>query len=115
MHNSSCAPFDLDNAYKTGLQIDPSDKDGLLTNVGRALQKKLGRPNAAAWPQVGGAPAAWNEAGDTLLQDMLTDPNGTWAQGRGQINGKWADVWDLRSNGLGARFDMNGNFETFLD
>lgn len=48
--------------------------------------------------------------------DMVTDPSATWTFGRGRIAGQYADVWDPRlPNGLGARFDTNGAFETFLD
>jgi hypothetical protein len=93
-------------------------KGGVITKAGRALQKKLGRPNASAWPQISGVKneAAYSSAADDLLQDMLTDPSGVWTFGRGRISGQYADVWDVRlNNGLGARFDAHGNFETFLD
>jgi len=119
VHNSGCAPFEIGSLYQSGLRMDPGDKLQKLTMVGRALTKKLGRTNAAAWPQVGGGPAAKNEAGAQLLQEML-DSDAVWVRTRGQIRGAWADCWDVRMQsgryqGLGARFDIDGLFETFLD
>lgn len=113
VHNAAC-PFDVDAALKSG----QAASKGKYSAAGRALQKKLGRSNAAAWPSPAGKAdaAAYNEVGENLLMDMLTDPAATWAQGRGRIGGQWSNVWDMRlPNGTGARFDMNGSFETFLD
>lgn len=114
VHNT-CPVFGLDDAFASG-QL-PS-KGGVLSRAGRALQKKRGRSNGAAWPSPAGKadPAGYNGAGENLLMDMLTDPSATWGPERARVAGQFADVWDLRvPSGLGARFDTKGIFETFLD
>jgi RHS repeat-associated protein len=101
----------LDDLSRAGRQLDPSDKGGLLTRAGRALQKHRagGRPGASKFPGVRGGPANWNAAGQDLLDDILTTPGGkTTPLGRGG--------WQVTTpDGRAARFNANGAFSGFIE
>ncbi len=86
---------------------------------GRALQKHASRNgNPNGWPVPSGKqnPGAWNNIGQDMLDDILTDPRSVETRGRGRIGGKWQDVVDIRlPDGRGARFTPGGEFSGFLD
>ncbi|MFJ2093805.1 Hint domain-containing protein [Streptomyces sp. NPDC087901] len=120
VHNNNC-PFGMDAASSSGARIDPHAKGGRHTVAGRALEKhvnKKGGGNPHGWPTPSGKkdPAAWNAVGQDMLVKILTHPGARVAPGRGNINGRYQDVIDIRMpDERGARFDVNGNFSGFLD
>lgn len=89
------------------------------TNTGRALTKKLGRPQEApAWehlrPKITNE-SGYNEAAQKFLDDLFNNPEMTYSVERGRIGGVHHDLHSLRlGSGLGARFDMDGNFVGFV-
>jgi RHS repeat-associated protein len=120
VHNSSCGTgpdglIELDLASQSGTAPDR----GGYSLAGRALQKHAGRAGTGAnWPKPSGRQNAdgWNEAGQNMLDDILTNPDSVAELGYGRIQGTWQDTLDIRlPNGMGARFDLNGNFSGFLD
>ncbi|MER5278928.1 Hint domain-containing protein [Streptomyces sp. NPDC002809] len=120
VHNSDC-PCGMDTASSSGARIDPHAKGGRHTVAGRALEKhvnKNGGGNPHGWPIPSGKkdPAAWNAVGQEMLVKILTHPGARVNPGRGNVNGKYQDVIDIRMpDERGARFDVNGNFSGFLD
>lgn len=121
VHNAGCGP-NPDAASASGAKVDPKDKGGQYTVAGRALQKHAGRGgNTRGWPTPSGKqdPAAWNQTGQDLLDEVLTNPGTVFSTGRGRIGGQWDDVIDARLpgsfGGFGARFSKSGQFSGFLD
>jgi hypothetical protein len=120
VHNSSCPTLDLDSASASGRKLDPKDKRGEFEMAGNALAKHAGRKtNTGQWPIPSGKqnPAAWNELGRDVLDEILTHPGVVTQQGYGRIGGVWQDTIDYRlpNGGIGARFKMDGTFSGFLD
>ncbi|MCZ4099801.1 polymorphic toxin-type HINT domain-containing protein [Streptomyces sp. H39-C1] len=118
VHNCGTGPdglIDLGAASKSGAA---ADKGGYSVS-GRALQKHAGRSGTGGnWPRPTGRenPTGWNEAGQNMLDDILTSPDSVAHLGYGRVGGTWQDTLDVRlPSGLGARFDLGGNFSGFLD
>jgi hypothetical protein len=118
VHNCGTGPdglIDLGAASKSGAAADK----GGYSVAGRALQKHAGRPGTGGnWPRPTGRenPTGWNEAGQNMLDDILTSPDSVAHLGYGRVGGTWQDTLDVRlPSGLGARFDLGGNFSGFLD
>jgi RHS repeat-associated protein len=118
VHNCGTGPdglIDLQRASESG---EAPDRGG-YSLAGRALQKHAGRPGTGAnWPTPPGTrnPQAWNTVGQDTLNEILTNPDSVAHLGYGRIGGAWQDTLDVRlPNGLGARFDLDGDFSGFLD
>lgn len=99
-----------------------SYRGGELEEVGRALQKKLGRPadepafrDWSPAPGAGGE-AGLNERGRSLLHDILMNPDTQVRVERGRDKtGTFVELYRIgMPGGLGARFDMDGTFIGFL-
>ncbi|WP_239374482.1 hypothetical protein [Frankia sp. Cj5] len=94
-------------------------KDG-LTAAGRALQKKLGRPDEApAWrdlaPEVGN-PAGYSNSALQFVRNVLTNPETrvTIEYGR-NLNGQWDNLIAFRLPiGIGIRYTQSGQFVGFV-
>jgi RHS repeat-associated protein len=118
VHNCGTGPDGLINLEKASQSGAAADRGG-YSFAGRALQKHANRVGTGVnWPRPSGVqnPAAWNEAGQNMLDDILTNPDSIAHLGYGRIGGTWQDTLDVRlPSGLGARFDFNGNFSGFLD
>ena len=99
---------DLSDAAKVP---DSSDRSGELTSAGRALQKHGGR-DSSAFPTAKGNPAAINEQGQTIVDQILNDPGSTVIQ---RNTGRFGDVIDITApDGRGLRYSVDGNFITAL-
>jgi hypothetical protein len=86
---------------------------GGLTRAGRALAKHGGRPGSA-FPAPTGAPAAVNRQAQTIVEEILTDPNGTTVTRHHALYGTVIEVRDAARRGL--RFDSTGTrFLGFLE
>lgn len=91
---------------------DLSDKSGELSAAGRALQKHGGRADSA-FPPAKGNPAAVNEQGQKIVEEILNDPGKTVTQ---RITGRFGSVVDITaSDGRGIRYTADGKFVTFLE
>ncbi|WP_081077698.1 hemagglutinin repeat-containing protein [Burkholderia stagnalis] len=100
---------DLSDAAKVP---DASDKSGELSAAGRALQKHGGR-NGSAFPPAKGNPAAINEQGQKIVDNILNDPGRTVIQ---RDTGRFGNVIDVTaSDGRGVRYSADGKFITFLE
>jgi hypothetical protein len=102
----------LDELSNAGRQPDKSDKSKQLTKAGRALQKHQagGRADSTGkYPSVGGPPENWNEQGQRVLDEILTDPGSQFKRlGRGGVQVTAPD-------GRAVRFNADGSFSGFLD
>ncbi|MFM0741441.1 hemagglutinin repeat-containing protein [Paraburkholderia xenovorans] len=100
---------DLSDAAKSP---DPSDKSGELSAAGRGLQKHGSRDDSA-FPAAKGNPAAINEQGQKIVDEILNDPARTVEQ----LNrGRYGDVIEVRaSDGRGIRYGADGKFIGFLE
>ncbi|MFD6176168.1 MULTISPECIES: golvesin C-terminal-like domain-containing protein [unclassified Isoptericola] len=83
------------------------DKAG-LTRVGRALQKHSDRPGSVFRGMSTGNPAARNQQGMDLLDEMLGDPGV-----RTEVLDNVTNIWD--SSGRGMRLNNNGTFMGLLE
>jgi hypothetical protein len=101
---------DVDALSASGRFLDPADKGGMVTRAGRALQKHGGRPGSA-FPKAKGSPGAINQAGQDVLDDILTSPGSTARPGVRFPGG--TDI--IAPDGRGARFDSSGVFRGFLE
>jgi RHS repeat-associated protein len=114
VHNTGCpSGFDYDAASQSGAQLDPGDKGGTLTRAGKEYQKRM---NKGELPKVNGPPSVLNEAGQTLLDDILTDPNADYQLvTSGRFAGGYRIIGNSVVNGrfIGATFDANGVFRYF--
>lgn len=90
---------------KAGGAIDKSD----LTKAGRALQKHGSRPGSV-FPQATGNPAAINQQGQRVLQEILSSPSQSIKPNR--FGGR--DIFDV-ATGRGVRYDRSGNMMGFLE
>jgi hypothetical protein len=100
---------DLSDAAKVP---DSSDKSGELSAAGRALQKHGGRDDSA-FPSAKGNPAAINDQGQQIVDDILNNPNSTVTQ---RNTGRFGNVIDITApNGLGIRYSADGKFIGFLE
>lgn len=90
---------------KAGEAIDKGD----LTKAGRALQKHGSRPGSV-FPAATGNPAAINEQGRQVLQEILSSQNQIIKPNR--FGGR--DIFDV-STGRGVRYDGSGNMIGFLE
>lgn len=88
------------------------DRNG-LTYAGRSLQKHGNRPGSA-FTTVKGNPTTLNEAGQTIVDDILTTPGTTVKQ---YYRPGYGNVIDVRApDGRGLRFDANsGKLIGFLE
>ncbi len=100
---------DLSDAAKVP---DSFDRSGELTGAGRALQKHGGR-DGSAFPSAKGNPAAINEQGQKIVDEILNDPGSTVIQ---RNTGRFGDVIDVTApDGRGLRYSADGKFITFLE
>jgi hypothetical protein len=90
------------------------------SGVGRALQKKLGRPNERAawrdWSPTKGDPAGYNDQGRRLLEEILNDPRVVLKLESGRVGtpARWEDLVVYRlPDGRGAAFTKDGFFVGF--
>ncbi|RKP43744.1 hypothetical protein D7S89_25255 [Trinickia fusca] len=91
---------------------DPSDRSGELAGAGRALQKHGGR-DGSSFPAAKGNPAAINEQGQKIVDEILNDPGRTVEQ---MNRGRYGDVIEVRaSDGRGIRYRVDGRFIGFLE
>ncbi|MFF0500653.1 DUF6531 domain-containing protein [Nocardia aobensis] len=111
----ACRPSDseIQKMRESGL----AQFDERSTNVGRALQKKLGRAGEKDFWQeytpASGKIEDRNAAGARALNDFLT--NGTYTVEQGRHIGVYQDLHTFRSaSGIGARFTMDGTFVGFV-
>lgn len=88
-------------------------RGGLLTKVGRALQKHAGRPGSS-FPSAVGPEVAWNQKGLEVLKSIIEHPGATVREIHHPIFGNVVELVDPA--GRGARFsaDMN-TFIGFLE
>ena len=88
-----------------------TDREG-LTAAGRALQKHGGR-SGSAFPGVRGNPAQINQAGQHVVDDILTSPGSTTIK---RHHARFGDVVEIRApDGRGVRYDANGHFVGLLE
>ncbi|WP_087038781.1 hemagglutinin repeat-containing protein [Caballeronia arvi] len=100
---------DLSDAAK---MPDSSDRSGELSAAGRGLQKHGSREDSA-FPPAKGNPAAINEQGQKIVNEILNDPGRTVEQSN---RGRYGDVIDVRaSDGRGVRYGADGKFIGFLE
>jgi RHS repeat-associated protein len=100
VHNAGC---DVDAMAKSGER--PAGRGG-LTKAGLSYQEHMGRGEL---PRVPGS--QFDSAGQTLLEDILTNPDTKWAPVRsGQFAGGESAILP---NGIGAAFDRGGDFQYF--
>ena len=71
---ASAAKTATDNAFQRMLKAGGAIDKGDLTKAGRALQKHGSRPGSV-FPQATGNPAAMNQQGQTVLQEILSSPS----------------------------------------
>jgi hypothetical protein len=90
---------------KAGEAIDKGD----LTKAGRALQKRGSRPGSV-FPSATGNPAAINQQGQRILEEILSSQSQAISPNR--FGGR--DIFDA-GTGRGARYDANGNLMGFLE
>lgn len=96
----------LEDLLASARQLDPADAGGQLTRAGRAYAK-----HSKLFPPVTGGPAAFNEAGQKAVEDILSNPATKEDVMRG---GRFAGgELFIAPNGIGAVFDTNGVFQYF--
>ena len=88
-----------------------ADRGG-LTAAGRALQKHGGR-SGSAFPAASGNPAQINQAGQSIVDDILMAPGSTQTM---RSTGRFGDVVEVVApDGRGVRFSGDGKFIGFLE
>jgi hypothetical protein len=88
-----------------------ADRSGLMS-AGRALQKHGGRP-ASAFPAARGTPSQLNQAGQSIVDDVLTSPGATATT---RHRARFGNVTEIRApDGRGVRCDASGGFIGFLE
>jgi RHS repeat-associated protein len=93
---------DIDDLIKAASKIDK----GLLTKVGRALQKHGSRPNSK-FPKATGNPANMNVQGEKVLKDILSNPSSTATT---RHHGRFGEILEIKApNGQGVRFSKSGD------
>jgi hypothetical protein len=109
VHNSNCPEgFDYEANAQSG---KTPQKKGDLTRAGLEYQKHMGRGEL---PKVDGAEL--NDAGQSLLEDILSDPNTDYQPVTG---GNFAGGYRIIGNEIvnnrfvGATFDSSGDFQYF--
>ena len=85
------------------------DRGGELTKAGRALQKHGSRPDSV-FPPATGNPAAINQQGRQILEEILNSENQAIRTNK-RFGG--TDIIDLNT-GRGARYDTQGNLRGFI-
>ena len=87
------------------------DRKG-LTEAGRALQKHSSRPGST-FPRTQGNVAQSNQAGQHVVDDILTSPGAMTTR---RHHARFGEVIEIRApNGKGVRYDANGNFLGLLE
>jgi hypothetical protein len=104
VHNSCVT--DVDALSQSGASVDPADAGGALTRAGRAYAKA-----GEVFGPTSGGPAAINEAGQSALDEILTNP-GTTVQPltKGNFTGGLRFV---SPDGVLAVFGPDGTFQYF--
>lgn len=88
-----------------------ADRNG-VTEAGRALQKHSSRPGSA-FPEPRGTRAQINQAGQNIVDDILTAPGAKMTK---RHHARFGDVIEITApDGRGVRYDANGNFLGFLE
>jgi hypothetical protein len=87
------------------------------SNVSRAAAALSSHARRSDWkgPQPKGSPAAVNAQAYAIVASVMNDPNATFTtrpHSRAEWGGTVTDVY--RPDGLGVRYDANGNFVTFI-
>jgi RHS repeat-associated protein len=98
-----------DSAFQRMLKAGLAKDKGGLTKAGRALQKHGSRPGSV-FPSATGNPAAINQQGQQVLQNILSSQNQLINPNR--FGGR--DIFDA-GTGMGARYDGSGNMMGFLE
>jgi len=106
---AKAAKIATNKAFQRMLNAGASIDKGELTKAGRALQKHGSRPGSV-FPSATGSPAAINQQGQQVLQDILSSQNQTMKPNR--FGGR--DIFDA-TTGRGVRYDDNGNMIGFLE
>ncbi len=77
------------------------------TKAGRALQKHGNRASGAL-PRVSGNPEEINRLAHDVAENILNTPNCTYTRRR---HARFGEITEIRTpDGLGIRYDANGNF-----
>ncbi len=96
----------LEELAASGAELDPADAGGQLTRAGRAYAKA-----SEVFGSTSGGPAAINEAGQNVLEEILTNPNSTIETMQG---GRFAGGLKIVSpDGVGAVYSPGGTLEYF--
>ena len=88
-----------------------ADRNG-LTVAGRALQKHGDRAGSA-FPRVTGNAANRNAAGQSIVDDILTNPGSTFTPRATGRHGQFVDV--VAPDGRGLRFGSDNRLIGFLE
>ncbi len=103
-----CDPSNFDNYAQSA--ASPLNSSGGISNAGSALQSHSGR--GQGFPAVKGPPAAWNDAAQTLVEEILTNPNSKCTQGHSPRQGDYVQI--RLPNGIGARWTLTGQWIGFI-
>ena len=96
----------LDQLLASGAELDPADAGSQLTRAGRAYAKA-----GEVFGPTDGGPAAINEAGQSALQEILTNPATTVDTAQG---GRFAGgLRFISPDGVGVQFSRDGTIEYF--
>jgi RHS repeat-associated protein len=89
------------------------DRNG-FTRAGRALQKHSSRPGSVyAQPSGTLNPSSYNQAGQEIVDDILTSPGTTFSVEHRSYYGNVLEV--NAADGRSMRYSMNGDFMGFLE
>jgi len=88
----------------------PAGGKGPISNAGRSLQKHSGR--GQGFPTPNGPPSAINSVAQTLIEEILTNPQSKCTTGKSPRQGDYVQI--RLPNGIGARWTLNGQFIGFI-
>ena len=99
---------DVGALSKAAAELDPTDKGGLLTRAGRALQKH-GNRIGSVFPKVNGNPESINAQGQQIVNKILNDPKSQFIQ----LQNGGLDIVNSKYGGI--RYNSDGSFFGFRE